>query len=47
MINNQKTYLLAIELVDMFEIEDLEINLVDKRLYQLINKTNNAKYYHN
>lgn len=46
-VDSQKTDLLTIQLVDIFEIEDLEINLANKKVYQLINKANNTKYYYN
>ena len=46
-VNSQKADLLAIELVDTFEVEDLKIDLADKKVYQLINKANNAEYYYN
>lgn len=45
-INSQKADLLAIKLVDIFEMEDLKIDLADKKVYQLINKANNMKYYY-
>ena len=45
-IDGQKANSLAIELVDTFEVEDLEIDLADKRVYQLINEANNAEYYY-
>lgn len=38
---------LTIELVDMFKVKDLEMDLADKEVYQLINKTNNVEYYYN
>lgn len=31
----------------MFEIKDLEMDLAEKKIYQLINKANNAEYYYN
>lgn len=46
MINGQKADLLAIELVNIFAVEDLKIDLADKKVYQLINKANSAKYYY-
>lgn len=46
-VDNQKADLLTIDLVDTFEIEDFKINLAHKKIYQLINKANNAKYYYN
>lgn len=33
MVDSQETDLLANELVNTFEIEDLEINLADKKVY--------------
>lgn len=41
-IDNQKIDLLAIKLVDIFEIKDLKINFTNKKLDQVINKTNNT-----
>lgn len=46
-VDNEKADLLDIKLVDKFEIEDLKMNLANKKIYQLINKANNAKYYYN
>lgn len=46
-VDGQETDLLANELVNTFEIKDLEINLADKKVYQLINKANNGKYHYN
>lgn len=45
-IDSQKVDLLMVELVDIFKVEDLEMDLADKKIYQIINKTNNAKYYY-
>lgn len=45
-IDSQKVDMLMVELVDIFEVEDLEMDLADKKVYQIINKTNNAKYYY-
>lgn len=39
--------MLAMELVKIFEIEDLKINLANKKVYQQINKANKAKYHYN
>lgn len=46
-VDGQKANLLAVKFVDTFKIEDLEIDLVDKEVYQLINKANNAEYSYN
>lgn len=46
MVDGQETDSLAIKLVNTFEIEDLEIDLADKEVYQLINKANNVEYYY-
>lgn len=46
-VNYQKADLLSIELVNTFELEDLRIDLADKKVYQLINKANNTEYYGN
>lgn len=43
-VNGQEANLLAVELVDIFGIEDLGINLANEKVYQLINKANNAEY---
>lgn len=43
----QKTNILAFELVDTFEVKDLKIDLANKKIYQLINKANNAEYLYN
>lgn len=41
-VNNQEIDFLAIELLDVFEIKDFRINLADKKIDQLIDKTNKA-----
>lgn len=46
-VNRQKANFLVIKLVDLVEIEDLKINFANKKVYQLINDTNKAKYYYN
>ena len=46
-VNSQEADLLAIELIDLFEVEDLGISLADKEVYQLINEANNTEYYYN
>lgn len=38
--------LLAVELIDTLEVEDLGIDLTNKEIYQLIDKANEAKYYY-
>ena len=45
-VDGQEADLLVIELVDTFEIEDLEMDLADKKVYHLISKANNAEYYY-
>lgn len=45
-INRQNTNFLAIEFVNLAEIKDLEINLIDKKVHQLIDNVNKAKYYY-
>lgn len=44
--SSQKADLLAVELVDTFEVEDLGMNLAAEEVYQLINEANNAEYYY-
>lgn len=46
-VDGQEADFLAIELVDVLEIEDLGIDLTDKEVYQLIDEANEAKYYYN
>lgn len=45
-VDGQKADLLNIELVNIFEVEDLRIDLANKKVYQLINEANNAEYYY-
>lgn len=45
-VDGQKADLLAIELVDIFEVENLGMDLADEKVYQLISKANNVKYYY-
>lgn len=45
--NGQEADLLAVKLVDIIVVEDLKIDLADKKVYHLINKANNAEYYYN
>lgn len=45
-VDGQKANFLAVELVDIFEIEDWGIYLANKKVNQLINEDNKAKYYY-
>lgn len=45
--DSQEAVFLTIKLVDTLEVKDLGINLADKKIYQLIDKANKARYYYN
>ena len=45
-VDRQEADSLAVELVDIFEIEDLGMDLAHEELYQLIDEANKAEYYH-
>lgn len=45
-VDEQKINFLAVELVDLAEVKDLGIDFADKKVYQLINDANKAKYYY-
>lgn len=45
-VDRQKANFLAIELVDLAKVEDLGIDLTDKKVYQLIDHANKAEYYY-
>lgn len=45
-VDGQEINFLAVKLVNLAEIEDLEIDLVDKKVYQLIDDANKAEYYY-
>lgn len=45
--DGQKGNFLAVKLVDLAKIENLEKNLTNKKVYQFINNANKAKYYYN
>lgn len=40
MINKQETNSLIVELVNLAKVEYLEINMIDKKVYQHINNAN-------
>lgn len=44
-VNGQEADFLMIELVDALEVEDLRMDLDNKKVYQFIDKANEAKYY--
>ena len=46
-VDGQEADSLAVELVDAVEVEDLGMDLADEKIYQLIDKANEAKYYYN
>lgn len=43
-VDGQEANPLAVQLVDRFEVEDLEIVMIDKEIYQLIDNANKAEY---
>lgn len=45
-VDEQKTNFLVVKLIDLAEIEDLEMDLADKKVYQLIDNANEAEYYY-
>ena len=45
-VDDQEADSLAIELVDALEVEDLGMDLADKKVYQLIDEANEAEYYY-
>lgn len=45
-VDDQEADSLAVELVDTFEIEDLEIDITDEKVYQLIGEANEAESCH-
>lgn len=42
-MDGQKANFLIVKLVNLAKIQDLRINLVDKKVYQLIDNANKAK----
>lgn len=46
-INSQKANFLAVELINILEIKNLGIDLVNEKIYQLIDDINKAEYYYN
>lgn len=46
-INRQKANFLVVMFINLAGFENLRINLVDKKVYQLINDANKAEYYYN
>lgn len=46
-VDRQKANILVVELVDLAKFEDLEIDLTNKKVYQLIDDANKIDYYYN
>lgn len=45
-LDEQEANFLAVELVNILKIENLGINLANKKIYQLIDNVNRAEYYY-
>lgn len=45
-VDGQKANFFIVKLMNLAEIEDLRINLTDKKIYQVINDANKTEYYY-